>query len=294
MTPHETIVWTACVTPLSDNAETVDFGSFERTLRRQEAAGNGILLIGTTGEGASLTSPEKRGIITWATGLNLSVPIMVGVPAYQYADTLDCVQWLYDTSVDALLVPTPCYTKPGRRGQHDWFRSMLDAAGRPCMLYNVPSRTGVPLPPETVSDLAGHPNLWSIKEASGSIERYEEFMQTGVTLYSGNDDMMPQLGQRGAAGLVSVASNLWPDETNAYARHCIDQTLTTDQQSLWSRAITELFRASNPVPAKRAMHALGLIDTPCLRPPLHPEDLDDLQPLLDLANQIRQENTVAA
>ncbi|WP_428390109.1 4-hydroxy-tetrahydrodipicolinate synthase [Mucisphaera sp.] len=293
MNVHETIVWTACITPLTDDARHIDYDAFEHTLRRQEAAGNGILLLGTTGEGASLTSEEKRQIIRWSTTLGLTVPIMVGVPGYQFAETLSCVEWLRGTEVDALLLPTPCYTRPGTHGQTHWFRSLLDAAGRPCMLYNVPSRSGVALSPQAVHQLADHPNCWSIKEASGSLERFDEFLPTGVALYSGNDDMMPALGTRGAQGLVSVAANLWPQATADYARSCMDGTLTEEEQNLWTAAIAELFRASNPVPAKRAMHALGHIPSSALRPPLHPDDLDTLQPLLSCASQI-EETTLAA
>ncbi|MEQ9454265.1 MAG: 4-hydroxy-tetrahydrodipicolinate synthase [Phycisphaeraceae bacterium] len=293
MNPFDTTVWTACITPLTTNAAVVDYDSFEQTLRRQEAAGNGILLLGTTGEGASLSSEEKRQIIRWATTLGLNVPVMVGVPGYQFADALYCVEWLRGTHADALLVPTPCYTKPGRHGQAAWFRSMLDAAGRPCMLYNVPSRSGVALATDAVRDIADHPNCWSIKEASGSIDRFNEFAETGLAIYSGNDDIMPDIGPRGAAGLVSVASNLWPEQTLDYARRCIAGTLSVDERQLWAAAIAELFRASNPVPAKRAMHALGLIATPALRPPLHGDDLDDLSPLLSYSAEI-QETTVAA
>jgi 4-hydroxy-tetrahydrodipicolinate synthase len=219
----ETILWTALVTPFSPDGARVDFKAAEVLLRRQEAAGNGVLLLGSTGESMALSEAEKREVVQMATALNLSVPLMVGVPNINRAQTLDWIAFCNGQGVDAFLASTPAYTKPAAQGQIGWFGDIMNAAACPVMLYNIPSRTGAVLSPQVLSALGGHQNFWAVKESSGGLDAYIDYRAAAphVAIYSGDDNMMPAVAPFGACGLVSVASNVWPEECRAYVDSCL-------------------------------------------------------------------------
>ena len=281
-------LWTAIITPmLSDGA--VDYGSFEKLIRRQEAAKNGVLLIGSTGEGLALDEKEKKEIVEFAANLQVETPLMVGVGGMNIARQTEWVRHCNKLDIDAFLLVTPLYSKPGQKGQFQWFKELLDAAENPCMLYNIPSRTGIDLHLKTAELLAGHPNVWSIKEASGSVIRYRQFREAvpSVAIYSGDDSLLPAFKPFGCAGLVSVASNIWPEETNLYVERC----LSGDTESLfplWDRAVKTLFSASNPIPVKKLLHSTGQISTSRLRLPLTDEELEDTAGLEQIDSEIKK------
>ncbi|WP_069132467.1 4-hydroxy-tetrahydrodipicolinate synthase [Rhodohalobacter halophilus] len=279
-------LWTALITPMKQSGE-IHFEDLEKLIRRQERAGNGILLIGSTGEGLALSASEKREIIAFADGLNLSVPVMAGVGGFQVDEQKDWIHYCNGKNVDALLLVAPLYAKPGVEGQKAWFRSLLDEAEKPCMIYNIPSRTGVKIPPSVLIDLKDHPNFWSVKEASGSINDYMEFREKlpDVPLFSGDDGLMPFFAAAGSAGLVSVASNVWPEETSFY----VDCCLNGDTDSLfpvWKKAVEALFSAPNPVPAKVLLKLKGIIESEMLRLPLTAADVKEKQRLTKIDTEI--------
>ncbi len=276
-------LWTAIVTPMNEDS-SIDYISFEKILREQDAAKNGIVILGSTGEALNLGKEECKKILEFGLNLKLNSPIMTGIGGFNLADTLEYTNYLNSLSaLSAYLVVTPLYAKPGEHGQTAWFKAIMDTATRPCMLYNVPSRTGVKMHFNAVKNLANHKNFWAIKEASGSVEDFKKYVEANprARLYSGDDGMMPDFAPLGCVGLVSVASNAWPLETHAYVEKTLEKKLSAEEAALWTRACDSLFIAANPVPVKNLMHAQGKIKTNILRAPLNHLDLLENTPVLE-------------
>lgn len=285
MTP---VLWTAVVTPLLRNGQ-LSLPDLERLLRRQEAAGNGVIVLGSTGEGLNLSEEERRRVVSFACSLNLSVPVMCGVGGHDLPSALAWIGFLETLPLHGYLMVTPIYSKPGEHGQHAWFSALLEASTRPCMLYNVPSRTGCLLNKNAVRRLAGHPRFWAIKEASGSVEHFRDYVAavgTSVDVYSGDDPLMLEFAPLGAKGLVSVASNAWPEATRAYTERALAGQLTSDDDSLWKAASAALFTAANPIPVKALLAAEGHISAPTVKLPLHADDMPPIRPLADLSARV--------
>lgn len=265
-------LWTALVTPMTENGK-VDYQSLQNLVRAQEKARNGLLVLGSTGEALNLDEDEKKQILEFVISLRPSSPIMVGVGGINLNNTLEWLKYCEELPVDAYLMVTPLYAKPGAHGQYHWFKALMDAVKRPCMLYNVPGRTGGALNKDALSRLNGHPQFWALKEASGSTAEFASYVQAAPSaqVFSGDDAMLPQYAPLGAKGLVSVASNVWPEQTHRYTELSLNYTLKNDK--LWAEASNSLFVASNPVPVKCLMAEVGQISTPILRAPLTHEDM---------------------
>lgn len=273
-------LWTALITPMLRDGR-VDGVSLKALVKEQDSAGNGILLLGSTGESLALGEKERRDILALVLAEKPSVPLMVGVGGINLGQTKAWVEYLNTLEgLHAYLMVTPLYAKPGPRGQEAWFQSLLDVATRPVMLYNIPSRTGIPLSHGALKNLTSHPRLWAIKEASGSTEEFARYQQDAPSacFYSGDDALMPDFSSLGAKGLVSVASNVWPRETHRYVRENLEKRF--QDHALWLKASQSLFCASNPIPVKALLAHLGRIETPVLRLPLSDTDLGDTGPLL--------------
>lgn len=279
-------LWTALITPMKEDG-SIHFSDLEKLVHRQENAGNGILLIGSTGEGLALSDPEKHEVVEYVAGMKPSVPLMVGVGGFNLEVQKKWIEICNSMNVDAFLLVTPLYAKPGPRGQVHWFKSLMDTAEKPCMLYNIPSRAGTKMPVPVLKELESHPRLWAVKEASGSIDDYLAFRNaaSAVPLYSGDDGMMPFFSAAGSGGLVSVAANVWPEATGLYVEKC----LAGETESLfpvWSDAVDALFSASNPIPAKLLLKEKGVIEHAVLRPPLVTEELEDFSALKNADKEI--------
>jgi 4-hydroxy-tetrahydrodipicolinate synthase len=281
-------LWTAIVTPMNDDA-TVDYTSFEKILREQEAAGVAVVILGSTGEALNLNKDECKSILEFGLKLNLNVPVMTGIGGFNQKDTLSYVDYLNTLSLDAYLVVTPLYSKPGEHGQTEWFKAILDKALKPCMLYNVPGRTGVKMNFNAVVNLKDHKNFWAIKEASGLVEDFKKYAESApkVRMYSGDDGMMYDFTPHGCVGLVSVASNAWPLETLAYVKKSVAKKLSSDEAQLWKDNAETLFIAANPVPVKNLMHVQGKIKTKVLRAPLHHADFADNKAVIEADKKIK-------
>ncbi|MDO9184224.1 MAG: 4-hydroxy-tetrahydrodipicolinate synthase [Bacteriovorax sp.] len=274
-------LWTAIVTPLNED-NTVDYISFEKILREQAAAQNAIVILGSTGEALNLTKEECKKVLEFGLSLKLSVPVMTGIGGFNQKEILEYVTYLNTLPLDAYLVVTPLYAKPGEHGQTEWFKAILDLATKPCMLYNVPGRTGVKMNFNAVKNLSTHKNFWAIKEASGSVEDFKKYTEANpnARVYSGDDGMVFDYVPFGCVGLVSVASNAWPAPAHAYVVKALDIKLTPTEAELWKKACDTLFIAANPVPVKNLMHVLGQIKTNVLRSPLSHLDFADNSPVL--------------
>lgn len=272
-------LWTAVVTPLLDDG-SLDFDSLTKIIKLQDEARNGLLILGSTGEALNLNLAQRKSIIEHVVKMKPTSPVMVGVGGNLLDEQKEWMSYLETLPVHAYLLVTPHYAKPGPKGQYEWFKALMDHSTRPCMLYNVPGRTAVAMSTDAVKRLSTHKNFWSIKEASGSVEKFKEYLAAagGKAVFCGDDALMPEFAEAGSKGLVSVASNAWPKETHLYVDQCLDKKFK--DKNLWTEASNSLFVCSNPVPVKRLMFEQGVIKTPKMVSPLSHEDMITAEPVL--------------
>lgn len=275
------ILWTACVTPFIIDGSAVDYNNLENLLRLQAEAGNGVVLLGSTGEALSLTDQERKKIVEFACQLNLPLPILVGVPSHNLYAALDWLDFCRSLPLAGYLMTTPIYTKPGIIGQTKWFETLLNKAAHPAMLYNIPSRAAVRLYTEVIANLKDHPNLKAIKDCSGTPDSALEYKLAApaVAVYCGDDYMMPATAAVGATGLVSIAANVWPKQTRQYVQRCLQGDYA--DAKIWWQTGKALFSASNPIPVKALMKDVQLLNSDAVRLPLSLEDLPTRRPLVD-------------
>jgi 4-hydroxy-tetrahydrodipicolinate synthase len=265
--------WTASVTPHLEDGQ-IDYASLETLLRDQEAARNGIVLLGSTGEAISFSFNQKCAIAEFANNLALSVPIVVGIGGYCLEEQLAWMEFLENLHFDGYLIVTPTYSRPRRMGQTHWFRTLLDASSRPCILYNHPYRTGCHLSLDTLKDLEDHSRLWALKDASGSRETVETLLELfpQLEIFSGLDEKVYEYIKMGAKGVISVMGNTWPDAVARYVEICRKDT-PTQCHSVWIDAANSV-NQNNPVAIKRLLMLQKRIKTALTKPPLHPDDID--------------------
>ena len=281
-------LWTALITPFLESNQ-IDFTSLKKIAIAQANAGNGLLLLGSTGEGLALTNDEQLSIVEFVCDLQLNTPLMVAVGGYNLPDQINWINRCNELNIDSFLLGTPLYAKPGAVGQTQWFKALLDAAKFPCMLYNVPSRSGIEIPISTVQSLQSHPNCWAMKEASGDLNKFLNYRKycPNIELYSGEDAMLPYLVPAGAKGLVSVCANAWPQATKTYVKSCLAGQ-TQELFPLWNDAVEALFCVANPIPVKALMQQQQNIQTSILRAPLTHLELTDNTELLAFDEKINQ------
>ena len=265
---------TAIVTPFINNK--VDYEQFGRLIEWQIAQGiDAIVACGTTGEGSTLTDEEHRAVIEYAVKkVNGRVPVIAGTGSNDTAYAIDLTKFACEVGADAMLLVTPYYNKATQKGLIKSFEVVADASTKPCILYNVPSRTGCNLLPASAAVLADHPNIVAIKEANGNLSKIVETMSLvngKLDLYSGNDDQIVPLLALGGCGVISVLSNLLPAETQelcmSFMRGEVAKSAAMQYQYL--KLINALFSDVNPIPVKAAMSAMGFCEN-YLRAPLLP------------------------
>ena len=257
--------FTAVVTPFRNGA--VDFSAFEKLIEAQIAAGiTGIVAVGTTGESPTLTHDEKHEVIERTIKIAKSrCQVIAGAGTNSTRDSIEATKFAEKAGADGALLVAPYYNKPSQEGLFRHFKAIADATKLPVMLYNIPGRCGVDILPETVVRLAENcRNVVSIKEASGSVERVGELrrrLPNEVTILSGDDGLTLPFMSVGAAGVVSVASNLFPAELCALVRACesADFKAAQDLHRKMGPLFKDLFIEPNPVPAKTALAWRGAI-----------------------------------
>lgn len=274
-------VITAIVTPFNDD-NTIDFESLEKLAKKQESSKNGILILGSTGESLNIDANERSSILSFFHSLNLKVPTMVGVGGINLNETKAWIDEVEKFNFDSLLLVTPLYAKPGEEGQYLWFKELMDHTKLPCMLYNIPGRTACALNKAAAKRLVGHPKFKAIKEASGSLDDFKDYrsISNDLYIYSGDDALTPLFSRNGGNGVVSVASNVWPEETNKIIKSSLKNELTQIEEKNWALAANALFVASNPVPVKALLKEQGVIKNELMRAPLCASDLKTLEPLI--------------
>ena len=265
---------TAIVTPL--NEQGVDYESFARLIDWQIDEGiDAIVVAGTTGEGSTLTDEEQKAVIKFCVKKVAGrVPVIAGTGSNDIAYAVSLTKYACEVGADAMLLVTPYYNKATQNGLIKSFTAVADASTKPCILYNVPSRTGCNIKPETCAVLAKHPNIVAIKEASGDISQVAEISRLcgdDLDIYSGNDDQIIPVMSLGGKGVISVLSNLLPRETSAMCHSFLngDVKNARDMQLKYLPLISSLFCEVNPIPVKAAVSAMGYGDN-YLRLPLTP------------------------
>src|SRR5437870_3364588 len=251
--------FTAVVTPFRNG--DVDFAAFEKLAEAQIAAGiTGVIAVGTTGESPTLTHDEKHEVIECAIKIaNGRCKVIAGVGTNSTRDSIEATKFAEKTGADGALLVAPYYNKPSQEGLFRHFKAIADATSLPIMLYNIPGRCAVDILPETVVRLTENcRNIVSIKEASGSVERVGELrrrLPDEFTILSGDDSLTLPFLSVGAAGVVSVATNLFPSEVCALVRACESGDLKSagklHRQLL--PLFKDLFIEPNPVPVKTAL-----------------------------------------
>lgn len=255
---------TALITPFSHTE--VDYEAYARLVDRQVEAGIDVLVpLGTTGETPCLEDDEKIRILQIAKEHSAGKPIMVGGGTNSLKHTQRSMQLLEPYGVDAFLIVVPYYNKPTQEGQYQYFKAVAESTDKPIVLYNVPGRTGSNMNAETTLRLAEIQNITAIKEASGNRAQIEEILRNApkdFQVLSGNDDDTLWMMENGGAGIISVASNIAPELMVRFVR-AIQGSFFENAHRL-NDMLTPLFRncfvESNPIPAKAAMAAMGLIE----------------------------------
>lgn len=267
-------VATALVTPMNENG--VDYEGLGRLIDWQIASGvNAIAVCVTTGEAPTLTDNEHCKILEFAVKRAQGrIPIIAGTGSNDTQHAMMMTQYAGAIGASAVLCVTPYYNKPTQNGLVRSYSAIADASSVPVILYNVPSRTGVNIEPETYGILADHPNICAIKEANGNISKIAEtFRIVGdrLDIYSGNDDQIVPILSLGGKGVISVLSDVCPAET---VKMCDlffkgDVKASAALQLKYLPLIKALFSQTNPIPAKAALARMGYCKD-ILRLPLLP------------------------
>src|SRR6266576_3101981 len=251
--------FTALVTPFRDGA--IEIAPFEKLIETQPAAGiTGIVAVGTTGESPTLSHEEREQVIRLAvTVANKRCQVLAGTGSNATHHAVADTKMAERIGADGALLVAPYYNKPSQDGLFRHFNTIADATSLPIVLYNIPGRCGVDIGPDTVVRLAKEcRNIVSIKEASGSVERVSELrrrLPESFTILSGDDSLTLPFMSVGAAGGVSVASNVFPVEVCALVRayECGDAKLAFKLHRKMFQLFKDLFIEPNPVPVKTAL-----------------------------------------
>jgi 4-hydroxy-tetrahydrodipicolinate synthase len=257
--------FTALVTPFRNGS--IDFAALEKLIEAQIAAGiDGLVPVGTTGESPTLSHDEKEQLIRFTIEkTNKRCLVLAGTGSNSTADAIAMTQNAEKLGAGGALVVAPYYNKPSQEGLFRHFQAIAKATSLPIMLYNIPPRCVIDVLPETVARLQSDcANIVCIKEASGSVDRVADLrrrMPDEFTILSGDDGLTLPFMSVGAAGVVSVASNLIPGEICQLVRAFASGDLKTAQQlhQRLYRLFKDLFIEPNPVPVKTAMSWRGMI-----------------------------------
>lgn len=267
-------VATALITPM--NSQGVDYDSFARLLDWQVEQGiNALVISGTTGEGSTLEDSEHKEVVKFSVErVAGKCPIIAATGSNDTAYAIELTKYCCDVGADAMLLVTPYYNKATQNGLVKMYSAIADASSKPIILYNVPSRTGINIEPETYAKLADHPMIAGIKEANGNISKIVQTAQLvgdKLDIYSGNDDQIVPILSIGGKGVISVLSNPMPKETMEICEKfwAGDVKGAAALQCKLLPLINALFSEVNPIPVKAAMAAMGWCEN-YVRLPLTP------------------------
>ena len=253
---------TAIATPFNENG--VNLEEFKRLVEFQIKEGvDAIIVCGTTGESSTMTKEEKVATIECAVKTaNGRVPIIAGTGGNNTAEAIRMSKLAEDIGVDGILLVTPYYNKSTQAGLVAHYTAIANAVKLPVILYNVPSRTGINIAPETCLELSKVENIVAVKEASGDLSQVAKIAHLcgdNLTIYSGNDDQILPILSVGGKGVISVLSNVKPKMTHDMVRAYLDGNTAkaTKLQLDAIPLINALFAEVNPIPVKAALNIIG-------------------------------------
>ena len=261
----------ALVTPFNKNGE-IDFKSLENLIEfhiREKT--DGILPCGCTGEAATLTHDEQKKIIKFVVEkVNGRIPVVAGTGSNSTVEALDLTSFAKEAGADAALLITPYYNKPTPQGQYLHYQRIAEEVDIPIILYNVPSRTGTNMLPETIAKLSKIPNIVAVKEANPSLDQVSKIISLcDITVLSGNDSVTLPILSVGGKGVISVAANVVPRKIHELVQNFKEGKLKEARRIHYELfpLFEALFYETNPIPVKEALALMGKIQ-PNLRLPL--------------------------
>lgn len=273
----------AIITPFTEDG--VNYEELGRIIDDQIAGGtDAIIITGTTGESSTMTDEEHKEAIRYTVEkVAKRVPVIAGTGSNETAYAIQLSKYAEEVGADGLLLVTPYYNKATQKGLIAHYTAIADAVNIPIILYNVPSRTGVTIQPSTFVELAKHPNIVAVKEASGNLSAVAKIRHVcgdNLAIYSGNDDQIVPILSLGGSGVISVLSNVAPKETHDICQLYFDGKVkeAADKQIEMIDLIDALFCEVNPIPVKVAMRMKGYAAGPlrlplCEMEPAHEEQL---------------------
>ncbi|MFW2489270.1 4-hydroxy-tetrahydrodipicolinate synthase [Clostridium chromiireducens] len=271
----------AIVTPFTEDG--INFSELKKLIDFNiENGSDAIVIAGTTGESSTMTDEEHKEVIKFTVEyVNKRVPVIAGTGSNDTIYAVELSKYAENVGADALLLVTPYYNKATQSGLIKHYNYIADRVNIPIILYNVPSRTGVNISPETYAELAKHPRIVATKEASGdlsAIAKIKALCGDELNIYSGNDDQILPILSLGGKGVISVLSNIMPKEAHdicsLYFEGKVEESC--ELQTKYLDLINTLFIEVNPIPVKTALGLMGYNVGP-LRMPLFPMEGKNLE-----------------
>ena len=264
----------ALVTPFKANGD-VNYDKLEEILEEQIAGGtDAIVICGTTGEASTMSPEEHLSVIKYGCEVVKGrIPVVAGTGSNCTREAVYMSQKAEEAGADGVLLVTPYYNKATQNGLKAHYKAIAKEVNVPIILYNVPSRTGTRLAPQTVVDLCHEvPNIVGVKDATGDISEVAELMSLAkgtVDVYSGNDDQIVPVLSLGGKGVISVLSNILPKETHDMVASYLDGDVakSCEMQLKYFDLVKALFCEVNPIPVKKALNLMGM-EVGSLRLPL--------------------------
>ncbi|AJH01848.1 4-hydroxy-tetrahydrodipicolinate synthase [Clostridium beijerinckii] len=273
----------AIVTPFTEDG--INFSELKKLIDFNiENGTDAIVIAGTTGESSTMTDEEHREVIRFTVEyVNKRVPVIAGTGSNDTVYAVELSKYAESVGADALLLVTPYYNKTTQTGLIKHYNYIADRVNIPIILYNVPSRTGVNITPETYAELAKHPRIVATKEASGdlsAIAKIKAICKDELNIYSGNDDQIVPILSLGGKGVISVFSNIMPKESHEICSLYFEGKVeeSCNLQTKYLDLINTLFIEVNPIPVKTALGIMGYNVGP-LRMPLFPMEGKNLEKL---------------
>lgn len=264
----------ALVTPFTEEKD-VNYEELGRLIEFQiENGTDAIIICGTTGEPVTMSEEERLSVISYTIEkVRKRIPVIAGTGGNSTAQVINFSKKVEAAGADGLLIVTPYYNKATQNGLYEHYKAVADAVKLPIILYNVPSRTGVNILPDTAARLGKEvENIVALKEASGNISQVAEVIQKAegaLEIYAGNDDQIVPILSLGGVGVISVLANIAPKDvhkmTSAYLAG--DTKMSRELQLKYVELIQALFCEVNPIPVKKALSLMGF-QTKDLRMPL--------------------------
>ncbi|SFF98278.1 4-hydroxy-tetrahydrodipicolinate synthase [Halopelagius inordinatus] len=295
-------VFPAMTTPF-DSDGSIDHETLADDVRRLETAGvDGLVPVGSTGESATLTHDEHVEVVETVVDAVEDVPVVAGSGSNSTREALELSRRSADVGADALLLISPYYNKPEQAGLLEHYRTIADEVDVPQIVYNVPSRTGKNIEPETAAELATHENIAGYKAASGDLGQISEVVERTrgeeFSVLSGDDALTLPVISVGGVGTISVSANVEPERTVAMVEAALDDEFARARELHHELGPLNrhLFSETNPIPVKTAMEMRGYAPG-TLRPPLtemRPDNAEELRYILEGLEETREESLDAA